>query len=202
MALIKCPECGNEVSDKAVFCSNCSYPFKKKKTISKKTILILSTLFVVLVASIFTMMFLVNKKTLEEKAVINSFEKLDKILLAPDSINVYECVSRDFTKEDGYNANSNVDENGNPRKDVMVYIHFSSTNKGGGITESEYLFACDKDGEVIEYIDLDDVEDMIKAGEMSALIMDYDNYVFWASLHGWDEDYTVYTKDEIAKLIK
>ncbi len=202
MALIKCPECGKEISDKAVFCSNCSYPLKKRKTISKKTIWGLVALFVVLIVSIFAMLLIVNKKTIEEKAVINSFEKLDKILLAPDSINVYECVSRDFTKEEDYNANSDVDEKGEPRKDFMVYIHFSSLNKAGGFTESEYLFACDEDGKVIEYIDLEDVEEVIEAGEMSALIMNYDNYVFWASIHGWDEDYTVYTEDEIKKLTK
>lgn len=29
MALVKCPECGKEVSDKAVSCPNCAYPFEK-----------------------------------------------------------------------------------------------------------------------------------------------------------------------------
>lgn len=29
MALIKCPECGMEVSDKAVSCPKCAYPFKE-----------------------------------------------------------------------------------------------------------------------------------------------------------------------------
>lgn len=27
MALIKCPECGKQVSDKAKFCPSCGYPF-------------------------------------------------------------------------------------------------------------------------------------------------------------------------------
>ena len=202
MALINCPECGKEISDKVVCCSNCSYPLKKRKVTSQKPIFILLSIFAVLVVGIFLTMLLVNKKTVEERAVINSFKELDSILLAPDSVNVFECVSRDFTKEEDYNENSDVDENGEPRKDVMVYIHFSSSNKGGGITESEYLFACDEDGKVIEYMDLDDMEDMIAAGNMSDLLMNYDNYVFWASLHGWDEDYTVYTKDEIEKLVK
>lgn len=30
MALIKCPECGKQVSDKAEFCPNCGYPISKK----------------------------------------------------------------------------------------------------------------------------------------------------------------------------
>lgn len=28
MALIKCPECGNEVSDRAVACPHCGYPMQ------------------------------------------------------------------------------------------------------------------------------------------------------------------------------
>ena len=31
MALIKCPECNNEVSDKALNCPHCGYPLKKNK---------------------------------------------------------------------------------------------------------------------------------------------------------------------------
>jgi hypothetical protein len=31
MALIKCPECGKEVSDMAATCSNCAYPINKPK---------------------------------------------------------------------------------------------------------------------------------------------------------------------------
>ena len=30
MALIKCPECGKEISDQAEFCPHCGYPIKKK----------------------------------------------------------------------------------------------------------------------------------------------------------------------------
>ena len=29
MALIKCPECGREVSDKALSCPNCGYPISQ-----------------------------------------------------------------------------------------------------------------------------------------------------------------------------
>lgn len=31
MALIKCPECGKEISDQADFCPNCGYGFEGKK---------------------------------------------------------------------------------------------------------------------------------------------------------------------------
>ena len=31
MALIKCPECGKDVSDKSISCPNCGYPIPKKE---------------------------------------------------------------------------------------------------------------------------------------------------------------------------
>lgn len=36
MALIKCPECGKEISDKAEKCIHCGYPLKNKTIINKK----------------------------------------------------------------------------------------------------------------------------------------------------------------------
>lgn len=38
MALIKCPECGKEVSDRADKCINCGYPLHKPKTITMDTV--------------------------------------------------------------------------------------------------------------------------------------------------------------------
>ena len=32
MALIKCPECGQEISDQATSCPNCGCPMKEKHT--------------------------------------------------------------------------------------------------------------------------------------------------------------------------
>lgn len=42
MALVKCKECGKELSDKAKICPHCGY--RKQKTITKKTILTFSVL--------------------------------------------------------------------------------------------------------------------------------------------------------------
>lgn len=36
MALIKCEECGKEISDRAVACPNCGCPVEHKKQIVKK----------------------------------------------------------------------------------------------------------------------------------------------------------------------
>mgnify|MGYP002678385284 CR=1 FL=1 len=41
MALIKCPECGKEVSDKAEKCLNCGYPIKNRDYEEKSVNMIL-----------------------------------------------------------------------------------------------------------------------------------------------------------------
>lgn len=38
MALIKCPECGKEISDKAIACPHCGFPIEKNSTEQKKII--------------------------------------------------------------------------------------------------------------------------------------------------------------------
>lgn len=52
MALIKCPECGNEMSDNAVQCPHCGFSIKKKKLINnhRKTIVGMITIIIVIVA--------------------------------------------------------------------------------------------------------------------------------------------------------
>lgn len=36
MALMKCPECGKEISDKAMLCPNCGYPIAQCKNLTKE----------------------------------------------------------------------------------------------------------------------------------------------------------------------
>jgi ribosomal protein L37E len=38
MAMIKCPECGHKVSDKAFKCSKCSYPLRKREPSTVQTV--------------------------------------------------------------------------------------------------------------------------------------------------------------------
>ncbi|MCZ8331004.1 MAG: zinc ribbon domain-containing protein [Flavobacterium sp.] len=37
MALINCPECGNQISDQAEKCPNCAYPINEKKIIVRNS---------------------------------------------------------------------------------------------------------------------------------------------------------------------
>lgn len=50
MAMIKCPECGQEISDKAKKCVHCGVRVKKRNT--KKLVIIFSIIFVLLIAGV------------------------------------------------------------------------------------------------------------------------------------------------------
>ena len=43
MALIKCPECGQDVSTHAITCPHCGYPFKENNSNEDKKTIILSS---------------------------------------------------------------------------------------------------------------------------------------------------------------
>lgn len=87
MALIKCPECGKEISDKAASCPNCGYEsFKKKKKITKKSAVIIGVIvavivFVIAMLLLFQLVFKNNKlnKNSEDNQLIG-VETVDDFL--------------------------------------------------------------------------------------------------------------------------
>ena len=85
MAMIKCPECNNDISDTAKKCVHCGYKFKKE--INKKltkTIIISVISLIVIIASIVTIILIVNKgneqrrKREEEKAEMQRIKDEEK----------------------------------------------------------------------------------------------------------------------------
>jgi hypothetical protein len=56
MPLVKCPECGREVSDRARRCSSCGYPFKTAWGCLFDVILVLILLAVIGIAVLFYFM--------------------------------------------------------------------------------------------------------------------------------------------------
>ena len=72
MALIKCPECGKEISDKATLCPNCGYEgFKKKKKIIKKNIVIIGiivTIIVLVIAMLILSQFVLKNNELNKNS--------------------------------------------------------------------------------------------------------------------------------------
>lgn len=66
MALIKCPECGKEVSDKADSCPECGYPISRKsappESSRKNKSKIITAIFVIVLLFFAVSIFLPNTK--------------------------------------------------------------------------------------------------------------------------------------------
>ena len=63
MAMIKCKECGKEISDKADFCPHCGFTYKKKHTILKTGLICICTIILITVLIIIVALIpgLINK---------------------------------------------------------------------------------------------------------------------------------------------
>ncbi len=83
MALLKCPECGKEVSDQAKSCPNCGYPLKKSKFPAWIVLCIIGILVVVIITAV----------TFSNK---------------PDNGNTANNASSESTASDNITPNSNV----------------------------------------------------------------------------------------------
>lgn len=60
MALIRCPECGKEVSDKASVCPNCGYKNIKQIRLDTKKIIIFTIILLVIGVATFTIIHIRN----------------------------------------------------------------------------------------------------------------------------------------------
>ena len=115
MAMIKCPECGQEISDKAKKCIHCGCPVKGKSNRIGKIIIPIIVVIVILVGVAIALLFSKTNsdKTEETKemvtetetqitfedyelAAINMINKLKDLLRNPDSLTVYSIHVRQF----------------------------------------------------------------------------------------------------------
>jgi|UniRef100_UPI003FF013E8 hypothetical protein len=115
MAMIKCPECGQEISDKAKKCIHCGCPVKGKSNRIGKIIIPIIVVIVILVGVAVALLFSKTNsdKTEETKemvtqtetqitfedyelAAINMINKLKDLLKNPDSLTVYSIHVRQF----------------------------------------------------------------------------------------------------------
>lgn len=78
MALIKCPECGKEISNKVKKCPNCAYSLKKNKfdfKKNKKVIIILILLFILIIGGIISF-YIYSKNEYNNKVNLLSLQML------------------------------------------------------------------------------------------------------------------------------
>ena len=150
MALVNCPECEKEISDKAPVCPNCGYQIKSKRqwggpNIDKKAaigILFIISIGIICVFILGNAFWGLNKN---EKLLLNCTKMIQEDLLDPSSIIIYEATIYHCTPEDSEELFINADE-GKVLVDTLVYIHYGARTKGGGIADGEYVFRKDKDG--------------------------------------------------------
>lgn len=72
MALIKCKECGKELSDKAKICPNCGY--REQKPITKKTILTFGV--IALIVALFGVILCFVGSKVQEKKEYKEYDEL------------------------------------------------------------------------------------------------------------------------------
>ena len=164
MAMIQCPECGHQISDQAGVCPNCGYVLKKATHFSPKPFIAGG----IACACAVLVWFGVTQTTVfcsqEDKILLECAQQVQKELLAPDSMVLYNAeivygkqmeAASSNTVSSEENANS-----GEVSNEVMVYIYYGAGTKAGGITDG--ICALEKeDGEWEKYSyheDLDSFE--------------------------------------------
>ena len=75
MALIKCPECGKEISDTIKKCPNCGYKNKKKLN-KKKFVIICIISLVLLIGGCVSIITIKNKNTKQQEKLVQEYDNL------------------------------------------------------------------------------------------------------------------------------
>ena len=137
MAMITCPECGKEVSDRASSCPGCGYPFRKRFAIPKERLFRFAA--VVLGAILLVMLF--TQTTLfwssKDKALAHCAKMIQSNLLAPDSLLIYSAMIWNETVDESEDSSSGADT---PAPTQWIWVHYGAGTKGGGIADSVALF--------------------------------------------------------------
>ena len=106
MALIKCPECGKEISDKAKACPECGYELKQNVEATKQESFFKKNKIAVLVIGIVIIIAIVAGVCIKSIPLKSPFEK----------------ISVKMTREQGKKALGKPDSSKKPTADVQYYI--------------------------------------------------------------------------------
>ena len=94
MSIIKCPECGKEISSETKICLNCGYKIKKKrkkiKSINKKKLILGNVFFGVIIVISVILFFSTSILNENEKIIYNAVSKIQPKFKVPSSIEVSE----------------------------------------------------------------------------------------------------------------
>ena len=207
MALIKCPECGQEISDQATSCPNCGCPMKKtngdsdkdnlgKKVeisikkpdvkLDKKIKSILGGVIVCLVILIGVIVYTKTNITLsdEERAVIFSINELQNSLDVASSISIDEAITAYYDPEyEQLKSASESTDSTDPFSQEMIICLLKYIGTYG-------VYVYDMEGNLIISTSSYDGFDDLSWDDVQANFADQPN------------DIKHFTKDEISSLIK
>lgn len=134
MALVSCPECGKEISDSSNACIHCGYVLAKKKSLVeiakeyKSKLIPIGAILLVIILGVSLFATGIIGMSSAERAASSNIKTLQKTLLDPSSIILYE-VYQSFE----YSENKSA-----------TLIHYGAKNKGGGITD-DWAYVSDKE---------------------------------------------------------
>ena len=137
MALIVCPECGNQVSDQAHMCPKCGYLLQESKSgKAKKWVLERKKLLIFLIAitSLGFLVFSALGSSLNdyEKQALENCQALQRALKNPQSFSLCGDIYVDSRQDDDFGF------------ETVYYISYSGTNSYGGVVQQMAVFDGNK----------------------------------------------------------
>ena len=169
MALIKCNECGNEISDMAEVCPHCGCPTKSdnKNSIQKhkkQMIIAISAIIGIAIAIVLIIVLILakkdDKKTRLEKIVYDDFQTLKK--MEGDNIQIKDALY--FYSESDVEGETN-------HQVLIVYTKGYREKYAGFDTDGDYL------GDGSDISNSKDMEEAWGNFIVSLLIVEYEQYV-------------------------
>lgn len=150
MAMIKCPECGVEISDKAKKCPHCGYPIKKSKGRRISQIIICTLVVIIVIIIVLFLALSLNKESIDNYVGQTYQHVIDNGKLDQYKIEIKEEASDNVEEGTIIQQYINYEEDGKKIRSIMFVV---STGQDAMKEET-----------IIEYPDVIglDIEDAIK----------------------------------------
>lgn len=207
MALIKCTECGKEISSEAKSCPNCGKLLKKSKNFNSKMIYLVLGIVVLVGGIIFGLVQFNKNKELElspiDYATRESYILLKDSLLEPESIKVYECHAWGSNSEENMRSGreEGIKVQDIPDDLVIVYYHIGAKNQAGGVSDSKYVFVYTVNGRYLRSISKNDYEEK-KEGtpyDENDIAMAWLQVQYTELMGSWESFGTTYSAEQLAE---
>ena len=147
MALIKCPECGKEISDQADRCPNCGYkkPRTRKINFQKKHIAIFGGCFAVVVVMIATCFILMKSKDRSPFEKISANMKKEQVHKEFGKPQAMSSNEDDYIVEESYYHVSFLGLDG------MLLVNYSEEDHDGSITDVDWKYISENEEDISDF---------------------------------------------------